>query len=624
MQKVATGRTAEAITKLLQLQPDTATLVHVDPSNPEQFVAEQEIRVELLEVGDLLKVVSGASIPVDGTVLRGSTHVDESLLTGESVPVSKNPGDKVYGGTVNAGGLVYIRAKHVGSDTTVARIAGMISAAQSSRASIQSTVDKISKVFVPTVVVIAVITFIIWMLVPLPPGTPNDRVRIAIEFAISVLVIACPCGLGLAVPTAVMVGTGVAAKYGILVSGGGSALERAHAAGAFAFDKTGTLSVGKPTVVEFAVLGGFTGRFEGLELGEVEALRLAGEVESGSGHPLAKAVVERATMELGSSFVQESADGKVSPPSLASDESIETAADADQPPSFGSGLVLGDRYKVAEVIETSGRGLLANLQRLPGMDAMLPYKLHAAVGNEAWMTENNCELSDKGRELVESWRAQARTIVFLGLPETSTVVAAFAISDAVRPDAKYLVDFLQSHGKEVFMLTGDHSQTAISVGTQLGIKPENTISGIKPEEKVQMVERLQNPDGEGGKPRMVAFVGDGVNDAVALAKADLSIAMGSGSDVAISSAAVILMHSHLSAIVTLLDLSAATLRRIWLNLFWAFLYNLLGIPVAAGAFYYLGVRLEPWMASVAMAGSSLSVVLSSLLLKLYKPPKHPF
>jgi len=606
-QKLATQRTGAAIEKLMGLQPDTATLVTFDPPS------EQDIKVVLLEVGDVLKVVSGASVPADGVVVRGQTHVDESLLTGEPLPVSKGPGDPVHAGTVNTGSLIYLRATRVGSETTVSKIASMISSAQSSRAEIQATVDTLSRYFVPIVMVISVVTFIIWMVVPLDPSV--DRTRLAIEFAISVLVIACPCGLGLAVPTAIMVGTGVAARYGILVAGGGAAFERAHQVGVWGFDKTGTLSEGKPSVVAM----------ENWWMGKEEVWRLAGEVEGGSGHPLARAVVERAKIEVGTADVEDVKD-KISEPASVDTPSVDSRETAIALSTLQTGLVLDGKYRVSTISETPGRGLSATLSlALP--DDSLPPTLTCVAGNQAWMEENGCQLPESGKELIESWRSQARTLVFLGLVERASVIAAFAIADKIRPDAKELVGYLTANGKEVYMLTGDHSGSAVAVGQELGIPEERIVSGVKPEDKVEMVRRMQegsvgDADNKGeGQQRMVAFVGDGVNDSVALAKADLSIAMGSGSDVAISSAAIVLMNSHLSAIIILLDLSAATFRRIWLNLFWAFLYNVVGIPVAAGAFYPLGVRLTPWMAAVAMAASSLSVVLSSLLLKLYRPPR---
>ncbi|KAI9015362.1 E1-E2 ATPase-domain-containing protein [Hyaloraphidium curvatum] len=609
LQHVATDRTSEAITKLLSLQPATALLTSRDPSQP-----DTELSASLLEVGDLLKILPGASIPADGVVVRGTTHVDEGMLTGEPVPAAKGPGDRVYGGTVNTGGLVVVSATRVGGDTAAARIADMIAQAQSSRAGIQGTVDAVARWFVPTVVAVAAITFLVWMLVPLAPGQP--RTKLAFEFAISVLVIACPCGLGLAVPTAVMVGTGVAARLGILVGGGGSALEAAHKAEAFAFDKTGTLTVGRPEVVDAEVVLPESGPLAGTLI-ECDAWKLAGEVEASSTHPLARAVAEAAAEHLTSPHCT-----SLDNVSEASDSTVNAEAPSTTPGrTIGSGLVLGGRYAVGEVSEIPGRGLLALLRLRPDKSSCdLPERLTCFAGNEAWMLDNGIPFPPAIASRASAWRADARTTVFLGIAG-HPALAAFAVADRIRPDARALVDHLRSHGKEVAMLTGDHAATAASVAAALGIPADKAISGLRPEDKVSVVDGLQaGPD---GAKRVVAFVGDGINDAVALARANVSIAMGTGSDVAVSSASVVLMQPSLWGVAVLVDLSGAVFRRIWINLFWAFAYNVVGIPIAAGALYPLGVRLQPWMAGVAMAASSVSVVASSLLLKLYRAPKLP-
>lgn len=597
LQNVATGKTSEAITRLMQLQPKEAILVTTDPQDGNKILSEQQLPIVLLEVNDLLKVLPGASIPVDGIVVRGSSHIDESLLTGEPIPVAKSQGDNVFGGTVNTGGLLYIRAKKVGDDTAVAKIASLISAAQSNKAQIQSTVDMISRYFVPLVVVLAGLTFAVWMMIPIPVELGDDRLRIALEFAITVLVISCPCGLGLAVPTAVMVGTGVAARYGILVTGGGEALEHAHLAKVFAFDKTGTLSVGKPSVRDMNVyLDNPTELVAKLGMQRGEVLRLAGEVESGSGHPLAKAVVE-ATIGL---------------PAKPKEEEPPLSPTACGMPN----AVIGGRYHVVGVKEVAGRGLLGKLSPAPSQKlAELPKELQCVVGNQSWMDENGCVLPPNAKADVESWRDQGRTIVLLGIVETKTVLAAFAIGDELRSDAAMLVSYLQELGRGVYMLTGDHARTALAAANALGIPPEHAISGIRPEDKAIMVERL-------GAAGPVAFVGDGVNDAVALAKADLSVAMGTGADVAVASASAVLMNPRLSNVAILVDLSAAVFHRIQMNLLWAFVYNVLGIPIAAGVFLPLGIKLQAWMGGVAMAFSSVSVVGSSLLLRFYRPPKR--
>ncbi|KAJ3178412.1 hypothetical protein HDU85_005210 [Gaertneriomyces sp. JEL0708] len=591
----AKGKTSEAITKLMSLAPDTAILVKLDAENPDLILKEESVDIALVQVGDVLRVNPGNRVPCDGVLFRGSTYVDESMLTGESKPVSKTIGDPLMGATVNGNGSILMKASMIGSETTLSRIIRLVENAQTSKAPIQAIADTISRYFVPCVILVALMTLAGWMGGVYSGSVPADWLKdhskgvFSLNFAIAVLVIACPCALGLATPTAVMVGTGVAARYGVMVKGGGAALESAHKVAAIAFDKTGTLTLGKPVVTDSAFL---TAAGPVVDDKDFWALMVA--TERNSDHPLANAVVSHA---------------------------VETrAVDANV-----SSLAQG-QYVIGEVKETPGKGLACTILA-GGVPAFTAF-----VGSERYVREacvyNSDQSAREGEEAIERWQLDGKSIVVVGVqpsaledaPSVSgTVIGLLAIADSIRPEAPAVIKTLQSRGIDVWMLTGDNQKTARAVGKSLGIPEHNIMAQVLPHEKAEKVKILQKSVKKGKK---VAMTGDGINDSVALAQADVGIAIGAGSDVAVEAAQAVLVKSDLRDVVILLDLSRKTFNRILLNFTWAFGYNILGIPIAAGVFYPLAkVALAPWIAGVAMAVSSICVITSSLLLKLYRPPK---
>ncbi|MFA7428616.1 MAG: heavy metal translocating P-type ATPase [Rhodospirillaceae bacterium] len=518
----AKGSAASAIRALMALRPDTARI--------ERDGTIIEIPAEAVSPGDRVVIRPGERVPVDGAVLEGRSSMDESLLTGESLPVEKGPGDPVTGGAINGSGLIVAKAIAVGADATLARIIRMVEDAQASKAPVQHLVDRIAAVFVPVVVGFAVLTFLGWWLIGGAPET-------AFVAAVSVLVIACPCALGLATPTAMMVGTGVAARHGILIKDA-AGLERAHATTTVVFDKTGTLTEGHPTVTDIRGVDG------------AEVLRLAAAAQQGSEHPLARAVLER-----------------------ASEDGVALARVEDFEGLPGRGL--------RAVVE--GRALLLGSRRLMeerglAMDAL---------------AEDAVALEEGGRTVM--WLAE----------EGAGVLGFLAVSDPVKPTAAGAVDALRRLGVDTVMLTGDNRRTAMAVARTLGLT--DVVAEVLPEDKAQAVRDLKARGG------VIAMVGDGVNDAPALAEADVGIAMGTGSDVAMQTAAVTLMRGDPGLMPAALDISRATYAKIRQNLFWAFIYNVIGLPLAA-----LGL-LSPVIAGAAMAFSSVSVVSNALLLRRWKP-----
>ncbi|KAI8999605.1 E1-E2 ATPase-domain-containing protein [Gaertneriomyces semiglobifer] len=591
----AKGKTSEAITKLMSLAPDTAVLVTLDAESPDLILKEESVDIALVQVGDVLRVNPGNRVPCDGVLFRGSTYVDESMLTGESKPVSKTIGDPLMGATVNGNGSILMKASMVGSETTLSRIIRLVENAQTSKAPIQAIADTISRYFVPCVIGIALITLVGWMGGVYSGSVPTDWLKdhskgvFSLNFAIAVLVIACPCALGLATPTAVMVGTGVAARYGVMVKGGGAALESAHKVAAIAFDKTGTLTLGKPVVTDSAFLTA-----AGPIVDDKDFWALTVATERNSDHPLANAVVSHA---------------------------VETRAVDSNVSSLAQG-----QYVIGEVRETPGKGLACTI-----LAGAIP-AFTAFVGSERYVREacvyNSDQSAREGEEAIEKWQLDGKSIVVVGvqpiasegaLSGSGTIIGLLAIADSIRPEAPAVIKTLQSRGIDVWMLTGDNQKTARAVGKSLGIPEHNIMAQVLPHEKAEKVRILQKSVKKGKK---VAMTGDGINDSVALAQADVGIAIGAGSDVAVEAAQAVLVKSDLRDVVILLDLSRKTFNRILLNFTWAFGYNILGIPIAAGVFYPLAkVALAPWIAGVAMAVSSICVITSSLLLKLYKPPK---
>ena len=521
----AKRKTTDALQKLLNLQPKTAHILR----DGKEF----EIGVSEIVVNDIIVVRPGERIPVDGLVTNGITSIDESLVTGESLPVEKAPGRKVIGGTINRNGSIEFRATAVGKDTVIAHIARLVEEAQGSKAPIQALADKIAGVFVPVVIGISVLTFLSWYIIGGLPFTG------AMVNFIAVLIIACPCALGLATPTAIMVGTGLGATRGILIKNAQS-LERAQKVQTIVFDKTGTVTEGKPVVTDVFAFNGFDER---------QIIQRAAALENKSEHPLGKAVVDYArTMQM---------------------EDLEAA-------SFESDTGWGVRGMVG------GQSVL--------------------VGNNGIM-ESGAVSASAADTIVDALSGQGKTPIFVAI--NGTLAGVIGIGDVVKPTSREVIGKLKGMWYDVVLITGDNPATARAIATQVGI--DSVIAGVLPHEKSNHVKRLQT----GG--RVVAMVGDGVNDAPALAQADVSIAMGSGTDVAMEAADITLMQSDLAGVVEAIRLSKRTMLSIKQNLFWAFVYNTIGIPVAA-----LGY-LNPMFAAGAMAMSSVSVVSNSLRLRRWRP-----
>jgi P-type Cu+ transporter len=530
----AKRETSAALRKLVQLQPPTARVV--------RGAEEVDVPVELVQPGDVVVVRPGERLPVDGEVVAGASAVDESMLTGEPLPVAKRAGDRVIGATVNGTGAFRFRATAVGTDSVLAGIVRLMREAQGSRAPIQKLADRISGIFVPVVLSLSIATFVVWYVTA--DAAPAVR---AFAAAVAVLVIACPCAMGLAVPTAVMVATGKGAELGVLVKGG-EALERAHALGTVVLDKTGTLTAGKPAVTEVEPAPGATRT-------EAELLGLVAAVERASEHPLAAAIVAHAA-------------GRGAP--------------AREVAGFESVTGRGARGTV------DGRAIL--------------------VGNAAMLAEAGIETAPlRGR--ADALAAQGRTVVFAAVD--GALAGIVAVADPVRPTSREAVARLRRMGLEVVMLTGDARATAEAVAREAGV--ERVVAGVLPAGKVAEVERLQ------AEGKIVAMVGDGINDAPALARADVGVAMGGGTDVAVEAADVTLMRPDLRAVADAIALSRRTMRTMRQNLFWAFAYNVVGIPIAAGVLYpAIGLMLSPVLASAAMAMSSVSVVSNSLRLRRFR------
>lgn len=520
------GKTSEAITKLLNLAPKTATVVRDG--------VELTVETKDLATGDVIVVKTGESIPVDGTVLEGTAAVDESAITGESIPVEKHAGDKVISATVNQSGYFKFRAERVGADTTLSQIVRLVEEAASSKAPISKLADKVSAVFVPTVITIAVLTVIVWLIT-------GHSVSFALSCGIAVLVISCPCALGLATPTAIMVGTGRGAEMGVLIKSA-EALEIAHEVKTVVMDKTGTVTVGKPQITDI-VTNGVT---------EKELLHVAAAVEKPSEHPLAAAILERA----------------------------------------------GTPAPVTDFQQAAGRGL----------SAVLDGK-RILAGNQKWMEENGVAL-EAVAQTADGFADEGKTPLYFAAD--GALLGMIAVADVVKPTSKEAIEEFAHMGVNVVMLTGDNRKTAEAIQRQLGI--QKVIAEVLPQDKEAEIQRLQ----AGGAK--VAMIGDGVNDAPALARADVGVAIGAGTDIAIESADIVLMKSDLKDAAAAFELSRAVIRNIKENLFWAFFYNVIGIPLAAGALFpAFGLKLNPMFGAAAMSLSSVFVVSNALRLKLFKP-----
>jgi len=529
-------RTSDAIRQLMALAPEEATLL----VNEEQ----KKIPVAEIEVGDILLVKPGERIPVDGSVVKGRSSVDESMLTGESLPVSKEVGDPVVGATLNKNGLLQVRAEKVGQDTVLARIITMVREAQGSKAPIANLADRISLYFVPTVIVLAILAGLAWYFIG------QAEFSFALRIFIAVLVIACPCAMGLATPTSIMVGTGRGAQLGVLVKSG-EALEMAQKIDAIVFDKTGTLTHGRPELTDVQAVA------PGMDVAQI--LSLVASAESGSEHPLAEAIVNAAR---------------------------EKELTLAEPSHFEA---------------VPGRGIRAMVR---GENVLL--------GNHEFMVEQDVTgLGLVVEQIAHGFAGAGKTALYCAAD--GKLIALLAIADRLKAEVPAIISALERMGIKIFMLTGDNALTARAIADQAGIS--EVFAQVLPDQKVEKVAALQ---AEGFR---VAMVGDGINDAPALAKADVGIAMGTGIDVAIESGDIVLMKGHLSGLLAALSLSRATMRNIKQNLFWAFIYNIIGIPVAAGVLHLFGgPTLNPMIAGGAMAMSSVSVVSNALRLRFFTPP----
>jgi len=524
LEALAKGRTSEAIKKLAQLQAKTARVIRQGE--------EQDIPIEEVELGDLVVVRPGEKVPVDGRILEGASSLDESMLTGESLPIDKKAGDLVYGATINRFGVFRLEATRVGKDTALAQIIKMVEDAQGTKAPIQKIADQVAGIFVPAVLAAALLTFLVWWL----GGAGLNKALIS---AVAVLVIACPCALGLATPTAIMVGTGKGAENGILIKGG-EYLELAYKLDTVVLDKTGTITKGQPQVTDVLRLG---------NLDELSVLSIAGQAEKSSEHPLGEAIYDRARQALGE---------------------IETPQDFRAIP---------------------GQGVWA---RIAGEDVYL--------GTRKLMEGNGIPIAAAEGE-VTALEEQGKTAMFLAVD--GRLEAVLAVADTLKESSRQAIAELQSMGLAVYMITGDNRRTAEAIAAQVGIA--QVLAEVLPENKAREVEKLKS------QGRLVAMVGDGINDAPALAAAHIGMAMGTGTDVAMEAADITLMRGDLSTIPEAIRLSRQTIRKIKQNLFWAFIYNIVGIPFAA-----MGM-LNPVIAGAAMAMSSVSVVTNSLSLKRFDP-----
>ena len=530
LEAFAKGKTSAAIKALIGLQAKTAIVLRNGK--------EEEILIEAVQIGDVVLVKPGQKIPVDGEVTQGNSSVDESMITGEPIPVEKIKGSIVIGGTVNKTGSFTVQATHVGSETALAQIIKLVEEAQGSKAPIEAIADNVSAVFVPLVLVVAVLSFGIWL-------WAGQSFLFALTVFIAVLIIACPCALGLATPTAIMVGTGLAAQKGILIKSA-AALQTAHTIQAIVFDKTGTLTEGRPMVTDIVPLSS----------DEKALLSVAASLEKRSEHPLGEAILAEAK-------------AKNSP--------------------------MND---VSEFDSITGHGIRGVIE------GILYY-----FGNSRLMNDLQIDLSSTG-SAVNVLQSQGKTVMFLA---TKTCLCGYiAVADPIKPYSKAAVQTLQVLGIQTIMITGDNAQTANAIGQACGIS--TVLADVLPKDKADAIKKLQD------QGLRVAMVGDGINDAPALAQADLGIAMGAGTDVAIESGDMVLIKDDLRDVVIAMDLSCYTMRKIKQNLFWAFLYNILGIPIAAGVLYpVFGFLLNPMIAGTAMAFSSVSVLGNTLLMNTYRP-----
>ena len=531
LEEIAKGKASAAIKKLVGLQSKIAIVIREGK--------ETEIPIEDLKVGDVIIVKPGEKIPVDGIVVEGYSSIDESVITGESIPVDKKVGDQVIGATINKSGLLKFKATKVGKDTVLSQIIQTVQQALTTKAPIQRLADKVSSIFVPTVILVSIISFSIWYIIT------GYNFIFALTIAIAILIIACPCALGIATPTAILVGTSLGAESGILIKGG-DALETSNKLTTVVFDKTGTLTKGQPVVTDIVAKN----------TDEKELMILAGIAERGSEHPIGKAIVKKAE------------EMKIILPTV----------------------------KVYETV--AGKGIKTSY-----------LNKQILVGNRQFMKDNNIEILNVEKDLEDLENAGKSVVIVAYGGEVKGVVA---VADTLKEFSKEAVEALHKMKKEVIMITGDNEKTANAISKQVGI--DRIFAQVLPEEKANIVKKLQD------EKKIVAAVGDGINDAPMLAQADVGIAIGSGTDVALETGNIVLIKNDLRDVVTAIDLSKHTINKIKQNLFLAFVYNVAGIPIAAGLLYpFFGFLLSPLIAGAAMAFSSVSVVGNSLLMKRYKP-----
>ncbi|MEH1818428.1 MAG: heavy metal translocating P-type ATPase [Nostoc sp.] len=605
LEQQARGRAAAAFRKLLALQPVLARLI-ANPDKVGMGSSSIEIPAEQVRVGEWLQVLPGDKIPVDGEVVVGQTTVDESMLTGEAVPVIKQPGDIVTGGTLNQSGAIAIQATRIGSDTTLAQIVTLVEAAQTRKAPVQKLADTVAGYFTYGVLTASVLTFIFWYFfgthiwtdITMSGGmemmnhntkeVPHSPLLISLKLAIAVMVVACPCALGLATPTAILVGTAMGAERGLLIKGG-DVLEKVHQLDTVVFDKTGTLTTGNPIVTDCLLIEGLgTG---GWALGTENSqslIQLAAAVESGTHHPLAKAIQQEAQRQQ---------------------LSIPKAVDFHTEPGLGVSAVVDNTVVL--------------------------------LGNWDWLSWHGIPISETAQKVAQDLATDGKTVVCVAIG--GTLAGLIGVSDTLRPDAQSTVDKLRQMGLRVMLLSGDRPEAASAIAKQLGLDSADVIAGVPPAKKAAAIQSLQkeglgardwglgkilpnshyplSPEGAPPSPipkpqSVVAMVGDGINDAPALSQADVGIALHSGTDVAMETAEIILMRDHLNDVVESIQLSRATFNKIRQNLFWAFAYNTVGIPLAAGVLFpSLGFVLNPSGAAALMAFSSVSVVTNSILLR---------
>ncbi len=529
----ARGRTSEAIRRLTGLRAKTARVINNGH--------EEDIPVEQVKVGDVIVVRPGEKIPVDGAVTEGYSSVDESMITGEPIPATKKPGDGVVGATINKTGSFRFRATRIGRDTVLSQIIKMVEEAQGTKAPIQRLADRVASIFVPVVIGLAVLTFLAWYFLG-----PKPAFLMALLKFISVLIIACPCAMGLATPTAIMVGTGKGAQYGVLIKGGES-LENAYRIGTIVLDKTGTITKGEPSLVDVIAMPDFS---------EADIIRFAGSAEKGSEHPLGEAIVKGAK---------------------ARNIPLSGATKFDAVP--GKGIVA----EVDGHIVMAGNAKLMELEDIP---------------------------LDEMQKTFERLSSEGKTPMYVSIDDKPAGVVA--VADTIKEGSREAIAAFRQLGIQTIMVTGDNRRTAEAIAKQVGI--DRVLAEVLPQDKAEVVKKLQ------AEGKNVAMVGDGINDAPALAQADTGIAIGTGTDVAIESSDITLMSGDLRSVVTAIKLSRATIRTIRMNLFWAFFYNVVGIPIAAGILYpWFHILLNPIIAAAAMAFSSVSVVSNSLLLNRFKP-----